>query len=92
MTIVTLSCVKKVIRVIVGNVGQCQGDRLGAGFLLSTTLGPSTKHFQLLAVNGKSPGSGQIHDRVLNLLTEGLPQEDDLRKSGGIQDKPDLRF
>ena len=56
------------------------------------TLRPSTKYLHLLSMDCKGPGSGQVQNSVLNLLTIELSQTNDLWASSGVKDEPDLCF
>ena len=41
-------------------------------------------------MDGEGPGSGQVQNSVLNLLTIELCQTNDLWASSGVKDEPDL--
>ena len=54
------------------------------------TFRPSAKYLHLLSVECEGPGSGQVQNSVLNLLTIELCQAYDLWKGCRVKDEPDL--
>ena len=81
MSLRSVSCVA-------GKVLLGEGAELGLG--RESLDRQSAKYLHLLPVECECPGSGQVQNSVLNLLTIQLHQAYDLWEGSGVKDEPDL--